>query len=113
MVGDPTEGSILVAAAKAGTYAAGSQPGVYPRTQEIPFDSTRKRMLTIHEIADAAAEDISPIYGDDQDDWYAIAVKGAPDVVLGLCSQYQTMRGQDPLRWTKTPASASWKPTTP
>ena len=31
------------------------------------------------------------MYGDDQDNWYAIAVKGAPDVVLELCNRYQSI----------------------
>jgi P-type Ca2+ transporter type 2C len=93
MVGDPTEGSILVAAAKAGAYAPDVNQA-YPRKNEIPFDSNRKRMLTIHHVADQKDEDISPLYGDDRDRWYTIAVKGAPDVVLNLCTQYQTLDDQ-------------------
>jgi Ca2+-transporting ATPase len=90
MVGDPTEGSILVAAAKAGAYAPDLNQA-YPRENEIPFDSTRKRMVTIHHVADQKDDDISPLYGDDQDHWYTIAVKGAPDVVLDLCTHYQSI----------------------
>ena len=90
MVGDPTEGSILVAAAKAGAYAPDLNQA-YPRKNEIPFDSSRKRMVTIHHVADQKDEDISPLTGDDQDYWYTIAVKGAPDVVLDLCTHYQTV----------------------
>ena len=90
MVGDPTEGSILVAAAKAGAYAPDLNQA-YPRKNEIPFDSSRKRMVTIHHVADQKDADISPLYGDDQDYWYTIAVKGAPDVVLDLCTHYQSI----------------------
>jgi len=90
MVGDPTEGSILVAAAKAGAYAPDLNQA-YPRKNEIPFDSSRKRMVTINYVAEQKDEDISPLYGDDQDYWYTIAVKGAPDVVLDLCTHYQSI----------------------
>jgi Ca2+-transporting ATPase len=84
MVGDPTEGSILVAALKAGA-AANVVNQNYPRKQEIPFDSTRKRMVTIHNILNPGHGDISPYVTDEKTNWYTIAVKGAPDVVLDLC----------------------------
>jgi P-type Ca2+ transporter type 2C len=90
MVGDPTEGALLVAASKAGTDMDALNLA-YPRCQEIPFDSGRKRMVTIHKIHDPHPEDISPIYSDDHRQWYAITVKGAPDLVLNLCSHYQHM----------------------
>ncbi|HEY9075079.1 MAG TPA: cation-translocating P-type ATPase [Anaerolineaceae bacterium] len=88
MVGDPTEGSILVAAAKAGVVKEQINED-YPREQEIPFDSNRKRMVTMHRIADPHDEDASPIRGKQQQEWYAIVIKGAPDVVLNLCTHYQ------------------------
>ena len=47
MVGDPTEGAILVAAAKAGCLTSELDKS-YPRKHEVPFDSVRKRMITIH-----------------------------------------------------------------
>lgn len=93
IVGDPTEGSILVAAAKAGVIHE-KLTGAYPRTQEIPFDSARKRMVTIHGIQRPAPEDASPFNDDSRREWYVIAVKGAPDVVLRECSFYQTMQDQ-------------------
>jgi Ca2+-transporting ATPase len=89
-VGDPTEGALIVAAAKAGATTA-SLNQAYPRIQEVPFDSTRKRMVTIHRIQTPAAEDISPFYDQEKRQWFAVTVKGAPDVVLGLCSHYQRM----------------------
>lgn len=85
MVGDPTEGSILVAAVKAGAVTQ-ELDAKYPREHEIPFDSTRKRMVTVHEIVNPGGGDISPYYADEKTNWYTIAVKGAPDVVLGLCT---------------------------
>ncbi len=89
LVGDPTEGSILVAAIKSGVVL-GEVKEAYPRENEIPFDSTRKRMVTIHSLKGALVEDISPIYDSAKKDWYAVAVKGAPDIVLNLCNAYQS-----------------------
>ena len=95
MVGDPTEGSILVAALKAGASAKGLNDA-YPREQEIPFDSARKRMVTIHSVEEPEETDISPLKKEDEKrEWYIVAVKGAPDVVLDLCSYIQTIDNQD------------------
>jgi Ca2+-transporting ATPase len=94
MIGDPTEGAILVAALKAGASAK-SLNDAYPRQQEIPFDSTRKRMVTVHSVEDPQDADISPLTGDEKREWHIIAVKGAPDVVLNLCSHIQTMENGD------------------
>ncbi len=88
IVGDPTEGSILVAAIKAGAIPD-TVHQAYPRTDEIPFDSVRKRMVTVHAIQDPHPEDISPINDNEKREWMAVAVKGAPDIVLDLCGQYQ------------------------
>ena len=95
MIGDPTEGSIIVAAAKASEdYQGHSQ--AYPRVQEIPFDSVRKRMTTIHKVLDPQTKDFSPFKQDDpHSDWYVIAVKGAPDVMLELCTKYQKLNDID------------------
>lgn len=49
--GDPTEGSMIVAAAKAGIDSAALNKS-QPRLQEIPFDSDRKLMTTFHKAAD-------------------------------------------------------------
>jgi Ca2+-transporting ATPase len=91
MVGDPTEGAMIVAAVKAGASLS-ELNGDYPRLQEIPFDAVRKRMLTIHALQNPRVEDISPF--DDEKSkpkGYAVLVKGAPDMVLELCQRYQTM----------------------
>jgi len=72
IVGDPTEGAFVVAAAKAGLWREELEKD-YPRLTEIPFDSARKRMTTIHP---------DPRYGG-----YVAYVKGAPDVILDLCEK--------------------------
>lgn len=95
MVGDPTEGSILVAAHKAGGQHRGLTRS-YPRRNEIPFDSERKRMVTIHAIDNPTLEDLSPFVDETRKGWHVIAVKGAPDIVLNLCSSIQPMDDGEP-----------------
>ncbi|MDD8012838.1 MAG: cation-translocating P-type ATPase [Acidobacteriota bacterium] len=88
MVGDPTEGALLVAAAKA---AALPRPLnlAYPRMAEVPFDATRKNMITVHHIFNPQKGDSSPFDESHRDSGYAVAVKGAPDMVLNLCTRFQ------------------------
>ncbi len=90
MVGDPTEGALIVAAAKAGA-ASKRLSEAYPRVQEVPFDATRKRMITIHQLEDPRTEDISPFNSQDKRCWFAVTVKGAPDLVLDLCQKVQQL----------------------
>ena len=90
IVGDPTEGALLVAASKVNAeYVEIKQ--AYPRENEVPFDSDRKRMITIHDVIQPDPNDLSPFYDEKNKDWDVIAVKGAPDIVLDLCTQYQDM----------------------
>ncbi|NTV53965.1 MAG: cation-translocating P-type ATPase [Syntrophaceae bacterium] len=79
IVGDPTEGAMVVAAAKSG-FAKSDLETVFPRVQEIPFDSERKRMTTIHSTGKAVALSASGFT------YPAVTafVKGAPDVLLDL-----------------------------
>lgn len=56
-VGDPTEGALLVAAARHGLIKPHLER-TFPRVGEVPFDSERKRMTTIHTLeANAALND--------------------------------------------------------
>ncbi len=90
MVGDPTEGAMIVAAAKAGASISELNKA-YPRVQEVPFDSERKRMATIHKILSPRVRRLFPFKDSNQKEWYVITVKGAPDLVLDLCQSYQKM----------------------
>ncbi|MEW6403742.1 MAG: cation-translocating P-type ATPase, partial [Chloroflexota bacterium] len=90
IVGDPTEGALVVAAAKAGAIHVDIKEA-YPRENEVPFDSERKRMITIHDVKAPQRDDPSPFTDEKHKNWDVITVKGAPDVVLELCTQYQGM----------------------
>lgn len=84
MVGDPTEGALVVAAAKAGLWRD-EQEQLFPRVGELPFDSVRKRMTTIHKVthtAPAGSNQPDPLAHSE----YVAFVKGAPDVILDLSS---------------------------
>lgn len=71
MMGDPTEGALVVVAAKGGLWQREMEKQ-YPRVAEIPFDSMRKRMSTIH---------ITP------KGRKVAYVKGAPEIVLERCDR--------------------------
>ncbi|MCE5242250.1 MAG: cation-translocating P-type ATPase [Syntrophobacteraceae bacterium] len=79
VIGDPTEGAMVVAAAKAGLWR-GEVEQALPRVQEIPFDSDRKRMTTIHQIQNGNSR------LDFNGSTATAFVKGAPDVILDLCT---------------------------
>ena len=97
LAGDPTEGALVVAAAKAGGHRE-SIGQAYPRIDEIPFDSTRKRMTTVHKVEDPRPGDFSPFYDSSRRGWEVIATKGAPDVILDLCTRRQRLNDRaEPL----------------
>ncbi len=54
-VGDPTEGAIVLAAAEYGVLKPELEKA-FPRIDELPFDSTRKRMTTVHTVPADEAE---------------------------------------------------------
>jgi Ca2+-transporting ATPase len=90
VVGDPTEVALIVAANRAGARRNELEQA-YPRIDEIPFDSSRKRMTTVHKVLRPKPEDASPFYDGSLLEWEVAATKGAPDVVLDLCTHYQTI----------------------
>ena len=78
--GDPTEGALVVAAAKAGLHKS-DLDARWPRVGEIPFTSETKRMTTLHAGPEGEV---------------AFA-KGAPEVILASCTHYWTSSGAAPL----------------
>ncbi|HXL05022.1 MAG TPA: cation-translocating P-type ATPase [Bacillota bacterium] len=79
VVGDPTEGALVTLAAKGNRDKATAQ-SLFPRIGELPFDSDRKRMTTLHRLN----VDWGPWTCGD----VAAFVKGAPDILLSLSSFY-------------------------
>ncbi|MBO5340429.1 MAG: calcium-translocating P-type ATPase, PMCA-type [Oscillospiraceae bacterium] len=77
-VGDPTEGALVLAAAKQG-LEKDTLEKEQPRVGEVPFDSARKLMSTVHP---------KPGGG------YRIMVKGAPDVLLQRCTYLWSKGGK-------------------
>ena len=71
VLGDPTEGALIVAAAKAGLEKETLEK-TFARTHEIPFTSERKRMTTINKTPEGEI---------------IAHVKGAPEVILDLCTK--------------------------
>lgn len=69
VLGDTTEGAILVAVGKAGIDVAAEEART-PRVAAFPFDADRKLMSTIHQLADGSLE---------------TCVKGSPQAVLERC----------------------------
>jgi P-type Ca2+ transporter type 2C len=94
MIGDPTEGAMVVAAGKAGLWRAEVE-ACLPRVAEIPFDSDRKCMTTIHPTEGWPQ---SPL-GDENNPAppFVAFVKGAPDIVLGYCDDIALNGHNEPL----------------
>ena len=93
MVGDPTEGALVVAAAKAGLWKERLEKS-YPRVAEVPFESERKRMSTVHQIPNPDIASSGQTVGHSP---YAAFVKGAPDMLLERCTQVVTNDGVQSL----------------
>ncbi len=81
LMGDPTEGALVVAAAKGGYWRFDMEKEM-PRLAEIPFDSERKRMTTIHRRSLAANSEFP------NETPYVALIKGAPDIVLDMCTHF-------------------------
>jgi len=70
LIGDPTEGALVVLAAKGGIDAASTRRA-YPRIAELPFDAAYKLMATFHAMTDESGREVDRCF-----------VKGAPDQLL-------------------------------
>lgn len=80
LVGDPTEGALLVLSQKAGLEPEEIRQRL-PRLAEVPFESERKFMATLHRAGEAVR----------------VFVKGAPDAVLGRCEKVLGAHGEEAL----------------
>ena len=74
LVGDPTEGALVVLAMKGGVDVLGARSS-HPRVAEVPFDSSLKFMATFHRLATTSGNEVVRMF-----------VKGAPDVILDRSS---------------------------
>ena len=97
-IGDPTEGALVIAAAQADLWKDELEVK-FPRTDEIPFDSERKRMTTIHQAPSASVElpqGLSILHTQRQGDWIAFT-KGAVDGLLQISDQVWVNDHIEPL----------------
>jgi P-type Ca2+ transporter type 2C len=76
MIGDPTEGALVVLAEKGG-LALGATRERYPRVAELPFDTAYKLMATFHRMTDDWGREVVRCF-----------VKGAPDQLLARASSH-------------------------
>jgi P-type Ca2+ transporter type 2C len=82
LIGDPTEGALIVLAAKGGINLDGARER-YPRVAEVPFDSDYKFMATFHKMKNEQGKEVIRCF-----------VKGAPDVLIARGGSYLLPDGQ-------------------
>jgi Ca2+-transporting ATPase len=101
-VGDPTEGALVVAAAREGLKKPEIEVAL-PRVGEVPFDSGRKRMTTVHEVVwgsgSETLETLKSVLNAEQGRAsYVAFTKGAVDSLLEISSEVWSGDGQvEPL----------------
>ena len=83
MIGDPTEGALVVLAAKGGVDPTLTREK-YPRVATLPFDAAYKMMATFHRMKDDAGKDVIRCY-----------VKGAPDQLLARATMAHGPDGKE------------------
>ena len=82
LIGDPTEGALIVLAEKGGISVSGARQ-MYPRVAEVPFDSEYKFMATFHNMTNEQGQPVVRCF-----------VKGAPDVLISRAGSYWLPGGQ-------------------
>ncbi len=87
ILGDPTEGALIVLAGKGGVDHEPLSRKM-PRKQEFPFSSERKRMSVICENNPELTAQNSP---------YLMFTKGSPELILERCNSYQVGQSQQVL----------------
>ncbi len=86
ILGDPTEGALVVLAGKAGIPQE-AMTKLMPRLAEIPFTSERKRMSVAIDSSRLGNEGKAlPVEGDSP---YLLFTKGSPELILERCHYYQ------------------------
>jgi len=82
LIGDPTEGALIVLAEKGGVDVKATREQ-FPRVAEVPFDSAYKLMATFHQMTGLAETPVVRAY-----------VKGAPDVLLARSAFVMNPQGK-------------------
>lgn len=105
-IGDPTEGALVIAAARAGLWK-NELDRAFPRVAEVPFDSDRKRMSTIHQPDPSLIPQVLNPFEDARPDFfhpnhYLVVTKGSVDGLLEVCDRVYC-EGQD------HPLDNSWR----
>jgi Ca2+-transporting ATPase len=108
-VGDPTEGALVVAAAREGLKKPEIEVTL-PRVGEVPFDSGRKRMTTVHEVVPGLGsetlEALKSVLNAEQESASCIAfTKGAVDSLLEVSSEVWSGDGQKQV----VPLTEEWR----
>jgi P-type Ca2+ transporter type 2C len=100
-LGDPTEGALVVAAAREGLTKADLEAAL-PRVGEVPFDSGRKRMTTVHEVlsdlGSGIPETLASVLNDGAESApYVAFTKGGVDSLLEISNEVWTDGQTEPL----------------
>ncbi|HEY6750166.1 MAG TPA: cation-translocating P-type ATPase [Rubrobacteraceae bacterium] len=100
-LGDPTEGALVLAAAREGLKKADLEAAL-PRVGELPFDSGRKRMTTVHEVlSDSGSgipEPLTSVLNDGPESApYLAFTKGGVDSLLEISNEVWTDGQTEPL----------------
>jgi P-type Ca2+ transporter type 2C len=92
-IGDPTEGALVVAAARFGLWKNNLEQAL-PRVAELPFDSDRKRMTTVHRVVETEQPDAWR-FADEAP--YVAFTKGSVDGLLDISTHVWNEGQRTPL----------------